>query len=364
MFTLRGIPVHVSPFFFLLVAFIAFRWQAPIVEVILYAGVFAISILVHELGHAMMARRYRLGPLVVIHGVGGYCAHQPADTDRHEALIVVAGPLAGILLGVFTALVHGALAMAGVALGPLAMSVIMTSYFINFGWSVVNLLPMWPLDGGRLFRLAVIQVLPIRWVDRVTHGVGAALLLGGALLAFNADWTIAGFIALFMLYQNVRVLMGEASGGSIRSRNRRAGPMLEEVKAAYAAEDFEEALRLAHVLRAESNLSAKVVSETSAIVGVCTARLGRHGEALPYLKRSPARADVVEAMVECLHMLDRQRELDELLSSAAFRKLPKARREEIVSVVPSFSVTAHARLPRASIRDARCKRVAFATPPR
>ncbi|MCB9661498.1 MAG: hypothetical protein R3B40_23065 [Polyangiales bacterium] len=331
LFAIGGIPVWVSPWLLLLGAFLVHE-EGVSQGLALTLGL-AVSVLVHELGHALVARRYRLSPQILLHGLGGLCAHERAERDRHDALILVAGPLAGLLLGVLVLASSFALQWANVAIGRPAGRVLDFLIEINIGWSLVNLLPMWPLDGGRLFRLGLLQMLRPLWAERVTHALSVALLGGAAVVAFLAQQLMIGFVALYFLHQNLRVLLGEAPGDIVRPKNPRVKAMLAELEAAYASGDDALALRLGHRLREESYLPESVVRKTFAIVGVSTARLGRHAEALPYLQRAEVRADVVEALIECLHMLDRDRELDALLESKAFGLLPQLRREEILSVV-------------------------------
>ena len=331
LFAIGGIPVWVSPWLLLLGAFLVHE-EGVSQGLALTLGL-ALSVLVHELGHALVARRYRLSPQILLHGLGGLCAHERAERDRHDALILVAGPLAGLLLGVLVLASSFALQWANVAIGRPAGRVLDFLIEINIGWSLVNLLPMWPLDGGRLFRLGLLQMLRPLWAERVTHALSVALLGGAAVVAFLAQQLMIGFVALYFLHQNLRVLLGEAPGDIVRPKNPRVKAMLAELEAAYASGDDALALRLGHRLREESYLPESVVRKTFAIVGVSTARLGRHAEALPYLQRAEVRADVVEALIECLHMLDRDRELDALLESKAFGLLPQLRREEILSVV-------------------------------
>lgn len=329
----------VSPWFFLLGAYYVFREGLKMgITTVLCVGV---SILVHELGHALVASRYRLSPQILLHGLGGLCAHERAERDRHDALILVCGPLAGLLLGVLVLALQLGLLAGGVALSRDVETVFVIMLFINIGWSIVNLLPMWPLDGGRLFRLGLLQVMRPLLAERITHAVSVLLLGAAAVFGFKfGNWPL-GLIALYFLMQNLRVLLGEAPGDIVRSKNPRAKAMLADVQAAYDAGDHTEVLLRGHRLREESDLPAKTVRSLFAMLGVSTARLGRHSEAIAYLQRAETNADVVEAAIECLHMLDRERELDSLLASKAFQLLSAERRREILEVVrPDAQATA------------------------
>lgn len=331
IFSIRGIPVWVSPWFFLLGGLYVHQlgWR----QGLLFTLCVSVSILVHELGHAFVAQRYHLSPQVLLHGLGGLCAHERAERDRHDALIIFAGPFAGLLLGAVVLGVDFGLRVGGITPNESLAQAFDFMIYINILWSLVNLLPMWPLDGGRLFRLGLLQVVRPLWAERVTHAVSIAVLGAGAVFGFANDMMFLGFIALYFLHQNLRVIMGEAPGDIVRPKNPRVKAMLADTRAAYEAGDYALALRLGHRLREESYLPEKAVRSVFALVGVSTARLGRHAEALPYLQRAEVNADVVEATIECLHMLDREAELEMLLRSKAFELLPAVRRAEILEVV-------------------------------
>src|SRR5690554_5208641 len=95
-FWLFGIPVRVHPIFWLTAAFIGWRgemWDLTLVNMLC---VFA-SILVHELGHALMTRYFGWQPEIVLEMFGGYATTTRHSTARDIA-VLIAGPAAGFLL--------------------------------------------------------------------------------------------------------------------------------------------------------------------------------------------------------------------------------------------------------------------------
>lgn len=110
-----------------------------------------LSVLVHEISHALMARRLGF-PVssITLHFLGGMTAIEgEARRPREEFLIAVVGPIAS--LGV------GALAYAGYKVGPdgLIGVVIFGLAFANLAIGVLNLVPGLPLDGGRVLKSAI-----------------------------------------------------------------------------------------------------------------------------------------------------------------------------------------------------------------
>lgn len=327
IFSIKGIPVSVSPWYLLLFAF----WlRGDIVGGLIFAIVVTISILVHELGHALVARHYRLQPRILLWGMGGLTFHEQAERDGHDALILAAGPAAGLVLGGITfAIAH--------VLPPTTMRAaqfVQLMLYVNIIWSFVNLLPVWPLDGGQLFRLGLLQVVKPGTADKITHYVSFPLLLVAVALAISWSSLFLGLLAAFGIWQNVRALRGEVSSGTVRpGASKEAKALLVEAKKAYAVGDYAEAARYCHRIREHSHVGESTLRETWAILGPATTRLGDHQAAIRFLERAPDTPDVIEAKIECLHQLDRRADLDALLASKAFGKLPAARRAEILGVI-------------------------------
>lgn len=332
IFSLGGIPVRVSLWYGLLLLF-WFR-GGDAYNSLLWALVVTVSILAHEFGHALVARHYKLQPSILLHGLGGLCNHQRAERDLHDVLIIAAGPGAGLVLGILTwafSVFFPELLLSPEL--PWLATVVTMSLWVNITWSIVNLLPLWPLDGGQLFRLGMLRLTTPRRAEKITHWTALALLGGALLLGLAYDSTMLLFLVLWIAWSNVMALRDTTASGPIRTTNKHAAALLDQAKVAYAEDDFAAAARLCHQLRAENNVAPKVLEETRRILGVSLARLGEHEEALSFLKHAKAARDVTEARIECLHALGLDAQLDELLGSPEFAAIPQARRQEILAVV-------------------------------
>jgi len=184
-FSLLGIPVRIHPFFWLIS--LLFGWglgQADLI-VIWMLCVF-VSILIHEMGHALLTRALGYQPHIVLHQFGGYASFMPDSRFSLWKSIAVsfAGPLAGF---VFFAVIIGVeivLAMTQTQVSPQLGFALGSLEWINLWWGLVNLLPVLPLDGGqicrdfiRMFRRGDGE----RWALRIGVVVGAAI----AIFAFQ-----------------------------------------------------------------------------------------------------------------------------------------------------------------------------------
>jgi Zn-dependent protease len=120
---------------------------------------FALLILIHELGHALVVLRYGLGlSEIAIHGAGGYCRHDQSGSRFQEALVAWGGVLAQLVLYV---VVQVLLLVLG---APTSRHVSLLVYVftdINLWIAALNLIPFEPLDGAKAWPL--VGMLAARW---------------------------------------------------------------------------------------------------------------------------------------------------------------------------------------------------------
>src|SRR3954451_20174863 len=141
LFTLAKVPVWVSPWYLLLLVY--FGMGNPKAGII-FACTITLSLLVHEFGHALMAKRYKLGPQILLHGFGGLTGHQRAQTNGQDALIIAAGPFAGFMLALAAYGASYALYRTDIESDFLDLLLVQLVQF-NLFWSVFNMIPMWPM---------------------------------------------------------------------------------------------------------------------------------------------------------------------------------------------------------------------------
>jgi len=201
-FSIGPFPVRIHWSFVLVTVLIGLDMRNPLLTVSWLLIVF-VSILLHELGHALVAERYGMVPSIMLYSMGGMTIplHNKRLTHLQEIILSLAGPLAGLTLG--------GLVFVGMIFLPetssLVDAIVGQLLWVNLGWGLLNLLPMLPLDGGHVMR-SLYQWLRRTYDERmplkISIGVGvvlilAALLLGqffGALLAFY--FTFSNFNAL------------------------------------------------------------------------------------------------------------------------------------------------------------------------
>jgi Zn-dependent protease len=180
-FLLFGFPTRIQPSFVLVVLILGIFPGATVASVAIWTAVAAVSILWHELGHAVAARRLGADPTIELYSFGGLTHWRPAtDASRWQLIsVAAAGPVAGLILG---GLVAGAAALSGDVDSEHLRFFVVVMLWINVGWGLVNLLPVLPLDGGHILAELLPGERNQRWrraavVSVVTGGIAAVILV-------------------------------------------------------------------------------------------------------------------------------------------------------------------------------------------
>ncbi len=191
-------------------------------------GLFA-SIVLHELAHSWVGRRLGLeirGITLFVFGGAAELAEEPKSA-RTELLMAAAGPLASIVLAIVFQLL--AMALESIAGSSPISAVLRYLAGINTILAVFNLLPAFPLDGGRMLRAALWAWRgSMIWATRVAAGIGGAVGLGLVVLGIVSviGGNIIGGMWLFLIGLFIR---SAASGSQQQSIARH---MLQSIKIA------------------------------------------------------------------------------------------------------------------------------------
>lgn len=311
-FTFRGIDVAVSPWYMLLMAFFAFGGLlragggAAAGElqygIMLVVGV-TLSLLIHEFGHAFVSKHYGLRPSILLHGFGGLCAHQPADSDGKDALIVFAGPGIELVFGglciLFDMFVLPQLGLSPPTYGAVSQFMGILIWF-NIFWGLLNLLlPIWPLDGGQLFHLLLRRFMPEARAQQLALKVSIFVLIPVGIIGFMyLKSFFVALLAFFLLMNNINALKAGQQLVARQAKVRASDfqqELFEEAQAALADGDSREAYRLCHQLRSTGDMPAKMLDRVWEILTVTAVDMERFDEAKSYAKRAPDTAAVAQA---------------------------------------------------------------------
>lgn len=242
-FRIFGFPVRVHPYFWLVSLFMGaggFSSGQGVdpKDVFVWVAVVFVSILVHELGHATMQRFYGGQPWITLYAFGGLasCSDGPRSAGR-RILILLAGPGAGFVLA---AVIIAAIKLSGHQFGittlrwakesqlslqnPRTVSLLgplfayfdgfassMVDYairqllYVNILWGLVNLLPVYPLDGGQISRELFNLYNPRFGATMALQlSIGTAVLIA-AYAILNKDYYLAAMFG-YLAYSSFQTL--------------------------------------------------------------------------------------------------------------------------------------------------------------
>jgi len=212
----RGTVIRIHLTFVLFLAWIAITayargGQRAAMEGVLFISLVFASVLLHEFGHVFAARRYGIKtPDITLLPIGGVAQMERIPEKPSEELVVaLAGPAVNVVIAGILALVLGGLPHIGVGLNlenP-GVSLLGRLAWVNVTLVLFNLVPAFPMDGGRILRALLALRMGHTRATRVAASIGqiVAFGLGLAGLFFGNPRLI--FIALF-------VYMGAASEGA------------------------------------------------------------------------------------------------------------------------------------------------------
>lgn len=246
----RKIPVSISLSFWIVSLVIGYLSTHQALGTAIWALVIFCSVLVHELGHALAASAFGCFPRIELFAFGGMTRYSEEELSLGKRFcIVLAGP--GASFGLYL-LARYYLDRVGYSQSLLGQCMCLTEE-INLFWSLLNLIPVFPLDGGRMLKIGLGFFFPSR-APAYSSIASAALAAVCALFFFVSNphlHLLAMFFGLFA-FQNYRDWKRE------RQLNGREDPIFEasskasEVEKAFAEGSKEKALELLYSICKES----------------------------------------------------------------------------------------------------------------
>jgi len=225
LFRIFGIQLAVHATFFLLLAYAAYEgWRSGgwpglfwhVVLTILFFG----CVVLHELGHSLTAMRYGVRvPRILLLPIGGMAEmdHIPRQPSA-EFLITIAGPAVNFVIAAVLLPFTWRYALGLEAIADFSGAEILTQLFLaNLVMGTFNLVPVYPMDGGRILRsiLAIwLPYLQATWWAVMTTRVLAPLFAFVAV--WFLDWWMLGVLFIFIL------MTGNAEYRQLRRREEEA----------------------------------------------------------------------------------------------------------------------------------------------
>jgi len=286
----RGIPVKIHATFLLIIIWVAFsHWSqgesiAATINGIIFVLAIFLCVVLHEFGHALMAQKFNIKTRdITLLPIGGVARlERMPDDPKQEIWVALAGPVVNIVIAVF---IFFWLVLTS-SLEPLSNLTITTGSFlerlmvVNIFLVLFNMLPAFPMDGGRVLRGVLGLRLEYNRATQIAASIGQGMaLLFGFMGFFTNPFLI--FIALF-------VWIGAAQEASmVQARNAFEGipvrsAMITEFQTLQSSETLARAIEL---ILAGSQQDFPVM-DNEKVIGILTrdrlmTALAEHGQNYP-----------------------------------------------------------------------------------
>jgi Zn-dependent protease len=200
---LAGVPIRFHFTFVLLVVFLlvwGLSGKQSAVASVLYILALFFSVVFHELGHAVVARRYGIRTQeIVMFPIGGVSRMERDARPAEEVWIALAGPVVNLIIG--AACLTVAVARGG-AFGDLSTAtdanLLERIGLGNLVLAAFNLLPAFPMDGGRMLRALLARTRPEGEATRIAAAAGRLLAIAMGLFGLLMAQFLLVFVAFFV----------------------------------------------------------------------------------------------------------------------------------------------------------------------
>jgi Zn-dependent protease len=211
-----GIDVFLHPTFLLLLAFVSLS-QGGIGAVLLTSAVFG-CVLLHELGHALMARRFGIETEdITLYPIGGVARlRRMPRAPGAELLIALAGPAVNVGIVAALSILQG-MGFFGNGWEPTLLGIYADRLIaINAALALFNMVPAFPMDGGRVLRALLSGWLGRAQATLIAAGIGRGLAILFGVYCLSQGMLLQAFLAWFIYLaagQELARVLDEENGG-------------------------------------------------------------------------------------------------------------------------------------------------------
>jgi stage IV sporulation protein FB len=194
------IPIRIHIYFWLLAGLIGWLSTFSVVGTLIWMAVILVSVLFHEYGHALTATYFGQKVMISLEGFGGVTKRRGNNKleSWQEFLIVLNGPIAGFLL-YFAA--RYLLDAYGKDMGSIVNYSLTVAVYINLFWTIINLFPVLPLDGGQLVKIILEKIFGFKGVQ-YTGLLSLILCVVIGLAGFAFGYVFAGVVFFMLAFEN------------------------------------------------------------------------------------------------------------------------------------------------------------------
>ena len=283
---------------------------------VLFISLLFVCVVLHEFGHIYAARRYGVQtPDVVLLPIGGVARLERIPEKPSEELIVaLAGPAVNVVIALLLFVLLGGLAPpAGLDVANPSVDLLARLLWANIFLVVFNMIPAFPMDGGRVLRAFLAHRMGYARGTQVAANVGQALAFLFGLLGLLSANPLLVFIALFVYL----AASSESHAAQMRQVSRGmlvADAMITKFESLSPASTIDDAVQC--LIRTTQH-EFPIVDGAGALRGVLT-----RDDLIRALREHGPEAPVIDAMRDDIPTVDHRSPLDEPLRLMQQKQLP------------------------------------------
>lgn len=272
---IAGIDVYIHASFFLLLLWVGFTdWSAEgtidaVAEGLFFVVTLFACIVMHEMGHALAARNYGIQTRdITLWPIGGVASLESMpEKPLHEIVVALAGPLVNVViagliwlwLSAYDALPDMSMILQGEG------SFLFHLMVVNLVLALFNLLPAFPMDGGRVLRAALSFFFQRAQATRYAAGIGQFFAIVFGLLGLFGQGPLLLLVAVFLWFAAAAESSMEQMRASVMQLKVRQAMMTD-----FSVLDVDDVLGRAVDLTLASHQRNYPVRETGQFIGLLT----------------------------------------------------------------------------------------------
>lgn len=203
------IPIRIHSVFWILAFGIGYlNSGGDLAKMFVWVAIILVSVLFHEFGHALTALAFGQKSTIELVALGGVTRRRGGNLSLwKEFLIVLNGPLCSLILAYLAAFVFG---LTSPKANPLWIYALDVTSKVNIFWTILNLLPVQPLDGGHLLRIVFEAIFGLRGV-KIAYFLSIVFSVTIAVLSFAGGELFIGAFFLMFTFESYRLWQASLS---------------------------------------------------------------------------------------------------------------------------------------------------------
>ena len=203
MITIPGkIPISIRPLFWLVAFFIGWLWTMSLTGAFIALFVIFFSVLIHEFGHALTACAFKQKTRIELAAFGGFTYREGGRLKLwKEFIVVLNGPIAGFLLFLAAYFTYRLFPIQN----EMVSFMLKFTYMANFFWTIINLIPVMPLDGGHLLSIILEAIFGFKGIKAAII-IGLVIAVSISIFFFATGMFLVGALFLILTFESFRSL--------------------------------------------------------------------------------------------------------------------------------------------------------------